>query len=55
MGLHIFEILGGRIFWQVGSLGIKKFRTICGMEVRVKYVTVLHPVQQTSPLILGSG
>ena len=37
MGSHIFETFGVRIFWQVGSLSIKKFRTICGKEERVKY------------------
>ena len=33
-----FLDLGVRIFWQVGNLGIKKFRTICGTKMRVKYV-----------------
>ena len=35
---RIFSGFRGRIFWQVGSLGIKKFRTICGTKMRVKYV-----------------
>ena len=34
--------LGGRIFWQVGSLGIKKYRMICGTKIRVKYVFFIH-------------
>ena len=38
MGSHVCEILGVKIFWQVGRLGIKKFRTHCGTAVRVKYV-----------------
>ena len=52
MGSHIFEILGVRIFWQVGSLGLKKFRTICGGEVRVKYVFYIQ-FSKMCQLMLG--
>ena len=38
MGSHIFGIWGVRIFWQVGILGILKYRTICGTKMKVKYV-----------------
>ena len=33
-----FWDFGERIFWHVGSLGIKKNRTICDRKMRVKYV-----------------
>ena len=36
MGSPIFGIWGVRIFWEVGSLGIEKYRAICGTEMRVK-------------------
>ena len=38
MGSHIFGIRRVRIFWQVGILGVKKYRTICGTNMRVTYV-----------------
>ena len=37
-----FRDLGVRIFWQVGSLGIKKYRAIWGTKIRVKYVFYIH-------------
>ena len=30
-----FRDFGVRIFWQVASLGIKTYRTICGTKIRV--------------------
>ena len=42
MGSHIFGTWGVRIFWQAGSLGIKKYRTICGTKMIVKYVFYNH-------------
>ena len=42
MGTHIFGIWGRKIFWQVGSLCIKKYRTICSTKMRVKYVFHIH-------------
>ena len=37
-GIAYFRDFGARIFWQVGTLGIKKYRTICSTKMRVKYV-----------------
>ena len=34
---RIFSGFGGRIFWQVVSLG-EKYRKICGTKMRIKYV-----------------
>ena len=48
MGLHIFGIWV-RIFWHVESLGIKKYRTICGTKMRVKYVFCDHFNKRVSP------
>ena len=39
---RIFLGFGVRIIWQVGSFGIKKYRTICGTKIRVKYVFYIH-------------
>ena len=41
-GVAYFPDLGVRICWQVGSLGIEKYRTICGTKMRVKYVFYIH-------------
>ena len=50
MGSHIFEIWGLRIFWQVGSLGIKNIgRFAYKYESKVR---VLHSVQQMCQFIL---
>ena len=41
-GRIIFGILGLRIFWQVETLGIRKYRTICGTKMRLKYVLYIQ-------------
>ena len=41
-GLIFSGYFGVRIFWQVASLGIKKYRTICDTKMGVKYVFYIH-------------
>ena len=41
-GVAHFRDFGVRIFWRVGSWVLKKYRTICGRKMRVKYVFYIH-------------
>ena len=52
MGSHIFRIIFGvRIFWQVGSLGIEKYRTIWGTKMTVKYMFYIHFNKCVNPFL----